>query len=313
MKISKVTKNAFLAVSIFGIGLYRLGAPYLEETGKMEEEAIKLGKEVQQVRLDAAQFDKAWEKKIEDTGRKVKARLPDKINSSEVLDYFVTQFDRQHPGTIAFQSATQSSLSSVSFGIAGSPNTQPRAARYRFEANMHQTMLIPYVEHMEKYNGLFKLNDFVFEVNTEKNQADSLHANLFFEFYLAPIDWVPEDRLAEMKKLEKSKTGAVATKEAEDTQEDNTFRQVFVSTPNAPASVPRAPAEVTHRLSSGGGGGGGGKLPKLEKIVGTSVISDENIFEEGDSIGSWKIIRVDSRAKSVTLKNGSTTKTVVVK
>ncbi len=306
MNFKKLAKNAFLAIAVFGIGLYRLGAPYLEETGKMDEEAVKLGKEIQQVRLDAAQYDKAWEKKIEDTERKVKARLPDQINSSEVLDYFVTQFDKQHPGTIAFESATQSALAPVSFGLTGSPNSQPRAARYRFEANMHQTMLIPYVEHMEKYNGLFRINDFAFEVPQQKGQADSIHANLFFEFYLAPVDWIPDDKLAEAKKTTKGEAGAKPNPET--TPEEDTFRQVFVSAPTT-AAAPRAPAEVSHVRASGGGA----RLPKLEKIVGTSVISDENIFEEGDSIGPWTIIRVDTRAKSVTLKNGSSTKTVVVK
>ena len=244
------------------------------------------------------------EKKIEDADRKVKARLPDKTNSSEVLDYFVTQFDREHPGTIAFQSATQSAVTPVSFGMAGSVSTQPRAARYRFEASMHQTMLIPYMEHMEKYNGLYRLNDFTFEVPQGNGQADTLKANLFFEFYLAPFDWVPPDKLAEAKK--ETKPGTVEEPPVE--TDPNQFRGVFVSQPveNKPppqqtvARIGRSTASVA-------------KVPKFERIVGTSVVHDENIFEEGDSVGVWKIMRVDPRSKSVTLKNGSTTKTVVVK
>lgn len=305
MNFKNLSKNAFLAIGVFGIGAYRLGAPFIEETDQMNKEAEKLGKEIQQVRLDAAQYDKAWEKKIEDADRKVKARLPDKTNSSEVLDYFVTQFDKEHPGTIAFQSATQSAVTPVSFGLPGSANTQPRAARYRFEANMHQTMLIPYMEHMEKYNGLYRLNDFVFEVPQGNGQADTLKAQLFFEFYLAPLDWVPAEKLAEAKKETK---GAAPEEPAAET-DPNQFRGVFVSQPvdtkppptqNVAKIAPRSTASVA-------------KMPKFERIVGTSVVHDENIYEEGDSVGSWKIIRVDPTSKSVTLKNGSTTRTVTVK
>ncbi len=309
MNVKTIAKNGIVAVAVFGVGIYRLGAPYLEETEAMKVESEKLGKEIQQVRLDAAQYDKAWEKKIEDADRKAKARLPDKTNSSEVLDYFVTQFDRDHPGTIAFQSATQSSVSPVSFGLPGSASSQPRAARYRFEASMHQTMLIPYVEHMEKYNGLFRINDFVFEVPQEKNQADTLKANLFFEFYLAPSDWVPEEKLAKDKKEEKTTTANPTEAVASET-DPNAFRGIFVSTPVQPQPAAQAPVA---RIISGGHSRALPKLPKFEKIVGTSVVSDESIYEEGDSIGSWKIVRVDTRSKSVTLKSGTAVKTVVVK
>ncbi len=310
MDPKKLSKNVFIAVAVFGVGLYRLGAPFLEETDFMRKEGEKLASEIQQVRLDAAQYDKTWEKKIEDADRKVKARLPDKINSSEVLDYFVTQFDKQHPGTIAFQSATQSPITPVSFGQPGGANTQPRAARYRFEAQMHQTMLIPYVEHIEKYNGLYRVNDFTFEVPQGNSQGDTLKASLFFEFYLAPLDWVPPDKLAEIKKEEKEK-GAADPAAASDT-EGSLFRQVFVSAPTAPqqAQAPRLPAAASPLL---GQTVKIPKLPKIEKIVGTSIVSDENIFEEGDQLGSWKIMRVDPRTKSVTLKSGSTVKTMVVK
>jgi len=310
MDPKKLSKNIFIAVAVFGVGLYRLGAPFLEETNAMKAESEKLAKEIQQVRLDAAQYDKTWEKKIEDADRKVKARLPDKINSSEVLDYFVTQFDKQHPGTIAFQSATQSSITPVSFGDKGSANTQPRAARYQFEALMHQTMLIPYVEHIEKYNGLYRVNNFTFDVSQDKSQADTLKAALFFEFYLAPIDWVPPDKMAEIKKEEKNKANEPASASDAD---GALFRQVFVS---APAEVrqqqaPRAPAAANPL--TGGSAPRLPKIPKIDKIVGTSVVSDESIFEEGDMLGNWRILRVDSRTKSVTLKVGSTVKTVVVK
>jgi len=306
MDAKKITKNAFVAVAVFGVGLYRLGGPFLEETEVMNKEVDKLAKEIQQVRLDAAQYDKSWEKKIEEADRKVKARLPDKINSSEVLDYFVTQFDKQHPGTIAFQSATQSNTSPVSFGTPGGANTQPRAARYRFEAQMHQTMLIPYVEHMEKYNGLFRVNDFQFEVSQAHNAGDTLKANLFFEFYLAPLDWVPRERLAELKKEAAKAPESTTASDAEGT----IFRQVFASAPstNHP-SAPRAPAAAVTSLAPRSER----KLPKFSKMIGTSVVSNESIFEEGDTIGPWKILRVDPRTKSVTLKSGSTVKTVVVK
>lgn len=307
MDAKKLSKNIFIAVTVFGVGLYRLGAPFLEETETMRVEGDKLAKEIQQVRLDAAQYDKTWERKIEDADRKVKARLPDKINSSEVLDYFVTQFDKQHPGTIAFQSATQSAITPVSFGQPGAASTQPRAARYQIEEQMHQTMLIPYVEHVEKYNGLYRVNNFTFEVPQGVGQGDTLKAALFFEFYLAPLDWVPPDKLAEIKQEEKGKDGAPASASDSD---GNLFRQVFASAPTAP-QAPRAPAAASPLL--GGSTHRAPKIPKIEKIVGTSIVSDESIFEEGDMLGSWRILRVDTRTRSVTLKSGSTVKTVVVK
>lgn len=290
------TKNIAIAGAVLLFALYRLGSPFLEETDEMKKELDKIKQEVIEVKLEAAQYDKAWEKKMTEIDTKVQALLPDDLNSSDVLDYFLARFERQNTGHIWFLAVTQAGIQTVNFNSGNNQaGSNPRAAKYRFEANLDQTKVVTYIEHIEKYAGLFRLSDFTFYVT--KEARDALKMEMSLEFYLSPKEWKKADALADQD-------------DDGDVPEDQPapWRQVFLSSPTeAKPQVVQARKPASHLRR-----GGAKRLPIFEKMVGDAVIADETMYEEGDQVGGWKIMQINPKAKTVTLRSGDVTKTVMV-
>jgi len=292
----KKTKNLVIAGAVVVFALWRLGAPFLEETDDMKKELEKIKQEISQIRTEAAQYDKAWETKMTSIDTRVKALLPDDLNSSDVLDYFLAQFEKLNTGHIWFLSVTQAGIMTVNFNSGrNAAGGNPRAAKYRFEAQLHQAKMVPYIEHIEKYAGLFRLSDFTFYVT--KEIPDSLKMEMNLEFYLSPKEWIKADSIADKD-------------DEDDDGEDNQpapWRQVFLSTPAETKA-----AVATRKLASHIRRAGAGKLPVFDRMVGDSVIADETLYEEGDTVGGWKIMQIDPKTKSVRLQSGDVTKTIMV-
>lgn len=278
------TKNlkmlgAAFVVMLFAV--YRLGMPYLESTKEINTEIEKIEKQIQGVRNEAAMFGKGWEDTMKRREADVALRLPDILKSSEVLTYFLSNFEQAVPGRVWFKSVDyqKAALSDFKLGTGGKAQ-RARSVRYKMKGELSQEVLVPFVQHSEKYPGLFRIDTFKFDVSKERRNA--LEMEISFEFYLTPREWVPP--------------GALIADQTPDGDERKIWKALFVS--NQGRSV---------------ASGSPTRFPALERIVGQSVVANENLYEEGDSISGWKVMRIDSRNKRVTLRWGSVLREVEVK
>lgn len=51
---------------------------------------------------------------------------------------------------------------------------------------------------------------------------------------------------------------------------------------------------------------------RIDQIIGSSVVIDQSLYEEGDKVGGWKVQKISGKRKWVTLKWGELTKRVYV-
>jgi len=272
-----------IAAVVFLIALYRLGSPFLKETTDMVAEAERLEKSIVAVRQEAAMYGLGWEKTM--GGREIiaAAKLPDTLQSSEVLKYFLTDFEAQSPGRVVFNSVNHQKAQSSDFKSGeGNQAVRARAIRYKFRADFMQDKLVPYFEHLERYPGLVHNTGFSFTVADSKSSTLEMELNL--DFFLTPKEWLPKE------KREPEEAAGTEVTPAKN------WTQIFVSNGEG-----RTVASNSH------------KLPRFERIVGGNVVSEESLYEEGDTIRGWKIVKIDKRKKLVTLKYGNVKKEVKVK
>lgn len=284
--MNKDKKTMLIAAGVLVIALYRLGSPYLEHTKEIQAEAEKAGVVINALKQEAAMFGQGWENTMTKREEEVNRKFPDSLNSSDVLNYFLSKFEQAHPGrawflAVNYQRATNSDFKTGT----GSSTVAARSIRYKITAELGQEVVVPFIEHIEKYSGLFRSENYGFSVSPTRGNA--LQMELALEFFLTPKEWVPPGVLVADMEPEEEEKG-----------QKKTWQQIFVSNPNArgPAGKP-APA----------------KLPVVEKIIGTSVVVNENLYEEGDSVGGWKVDKVSPSTRKVIFKWGSVTKEVSVK
>ncbi len=290
------TKTVVIAAVVTLIGLYRLGSPFMEETEAMEKESAKFAAEITSVRDELAQYAKGWEDKMAKLEQHVKEQLPDNINSSDILDYFVSKFEAGNAGHAWFLAVSQAPTTTFALNLAKADMKEaPRVARYKFEAQLTQERVVQYIEHIEKFAGLFMVNDYSFYVAKETANG-GLKMDMNVSFFLAPKEWAGPE--------ETKKKGP--DEDDEEAEKPHQWRQIFLSSvlDNA-VKAKRKPAFT--------GGSTAKKLPDISKIVGRAIVSDENLFEEGDKVGGWTVLGIDSATGTVTLKYGDTIKKVVVK
>lgn len=281
----KNMKMMAIAAAVFLVALYRLGAPYLQETKDMAIEADKIEKSIVAVRQEAAMYGLGWEKTMGGREAIAMTKLPDNLRSSEVLKYFLTDFEAQHPGRVIFNSVNHQKMQSSEFKSGeGNKAASARAIRYKIRADFMQDNLVPYFEYIEKYPGLFHNTGFSFSVTDTKSATLEMELNL--DLFLSPKEWLPPEKREPEEELASSKDGQPAKR----------WTEIFVSHGEG-----RGIASKSQRI------------PRFEKIVGGNAVSEESLYEEGDTILGWKILKIDSRKKVVTLKFGNVKKEVKVK
>lgn len=294
-------KQIIIATVAFLFGLYRMGTPYMEETDDMKKEADKIAKQVTDIRDEAAQYGKGWQDRMDKIEKDVKAQLPDSLDSGAVLEYFLARFEKEHPGAVTFLSVSTQAISYMPMKSGREGDKEPpRTQRYKLEARMAQDQVVPYIQHMESYSGLFMITDFTFHL--EKEFVGALKMEMALIFFLSPKEWITTDP-------------KVAAKDDDDDDDEDLkpkgWTQVFLPAlaepgrPAAASSSSREPAHARRAFVH--------KVPTPDRLVGGSVVIDESLYEEGDKVGPWTITRVDQAAHKVTFKAGSTIKTVSVK
>jgi len=281
------TKSIAIAGVVFLVALYRLGGPFLEGTKQMAAEEEKLVREIRELKDTAAMYTDSWEQKMKEREEKSKTRLPDAIDSSGVLDYFLAKFEQGNVGHVSFTSVSQQQVASTNFKAG---TAAARAVRYKIESQMNQDRVVPYIEHIERYPSLFRVDSFNILVSPE---VAGLKMDLTLEFYVAPREWGGALEPIVASKEEKV-PGAPSKPKA--------WQQIFLSSFGGKAD--RKPAFSGRKA---------GKVPVFSSILGTSVISNEGLYEEGDKVNGWRILQIDSKERTVKLSNGVSVKTVVVK
>jgi len=284
MEDKKNIKMMAVAAVVFLFALYRLGSPFLKETQKMAAAAEKIEKAVVAVRQEAAMYGLGWEKTMGGRETLVMQRLPDTLRSSEVLKYFLTDFETQHAGKVAFTSVNHQKAQESEFKSGeGGKAARARAIRYKIRADLSQDKVVPYFEHIERYPGLVNNAGFSFRVGDAKSSALEMELNL--DLFLTPKAWVPKEV------REKEEEPAVA-----EGASSKRWTEIFASPANGRGIASQS-----------------GRVPAFQKIVGGNVVADESLYEEGDSINGWKILKIDKRKNTVTLKWGNVKKEVRVK
>lgn len=268
-------QNGFLAVIIFYVAAFRLTSSYREETKALREEIEKLDSNMTEHRSQMAIYGPEWAKEVEKSELELKETLPDEQDSAGVLEFFVTDFEKTSQGRAVFTSVTNQTPVHVEYKIGDSVKpARVRVARYKLKAEMEPELVVPYLQHLQEYPSLFRINTFVFSV---KGKGNLLDMDLGLEFYLSPAEWV-----ADKQKVIEEKESPIRP-----------WRQVFVSSGRRPAGTT-------------------GKLPTITRIVGGNVIINENLYEEGDVVNGWKIHSISGTKKTVILRSGSITKEVPV-
>ena len=292
------TKILIIATAAILFAGYRIGVPWIEQTNDMRRELQKINQDISDIRLEASQYDKAWEEKMKSIEETVRTQLPDSVNSSDVLDYFLARFEKSNTGHVGFISVSQGPPTMANFVGQNASVGIPRIVKYHFEAQMNQNQVVPYLEHIEKFVGLLRLADFSFNVDTFATAGLKMEMNL--EFYLAPKEWaLPDPLLAKNlhEEPEKEKEG--------NNEKPQLWQQIFLSAPVKESE--RNPAGATQKTTKELP-----KIPQFDRLVGDSIVSNESLYEEGDKIEGWRIKSIDSKARTITLQSGEFTRTVAV-
>lgn len=281
----KSKKMLLVGIAVVLIALYRVGTPYMEHTAELQKEAEKLEKKISEVAKERFMYGKGWEDNMARQEAELATRLPDTINASEILNYFINEFEKKNVGKAWFLSVNHQRATNSEFRH-GKGNRAPRArvARFKIKSELSQDKVVAYIDHIEGYAGLVRMENYGFSV--AKERAGALEVDLALDFFLTPKEWVPKSVLAEIEE-----------EESAGPEQQKSWKEIFVSTGERGLAHTGAP----------------GKLPPFTKIVGRSVVANESLFEEGDTIAGWKIQSIDGGTKRVILKWGTVTKEVSVK
>lgn len=278
-----------------GVAIYHFGSPFVAETSKIDAQARKVQDEVTKIRLEAKSYDQKWEKKMAEKESALKADFPEELNSAHVLNYLMTNFEESKPKRIVFQAVNHQLGSATEFKIKlGKKSVSPRHSKYKIRARIYQDTVVPYLEHIEKYPGLYSLEGF--NLNTPSLHDPLLEMELQLGFYLQPKEW-------EVKKTRV--VGSDSAVPLEPGEDQNWFSLLAVK--SSRGKVERGPA-----VDSYAGNGDRNPQFKVQQIMGDGIIVNESLFEVGDSVKGWKLVRIDAATKSAIFKNGDVTRRMTV-
>lgn len=284
-------KLIFALIAVGGVML-RLGMPYLDETDTMHAEIEKISKENQQIKLDTQSYDSSWSKTMAEKEKKLSEALPETMNSGAVLEYFLNQFEKKHIGKIEFTSVNHQSAIATDIKVPGGKSKiSPRLSRYKIKARVLQDTVVSYLEHLENYPGLITLENLSLSLQP-KSTGPFLEMEAAIGLFLMPTEWTKPEKLS----------AEPPTLEGLSKQEEQTWFQIFSSNENSPdrkVSSTENPYENNPRF-------------KIDQVVGNGIVVNERLYEEGDLIKGWRILKVDPVQNSVVFKKGDMTRKVII-
>ena len=287
----KQTRTILVALGVLALAIFRLLNPYMKETRSMRQELARVTQEMNDARNEEAQYSPKWEEQMTQKERALQERLPDRLNAGEVLGYFLNDFEEENQGRVLFLSVIYQPPTSVDFKSPSAGDTAvARSARYKIKAEIGQERLVPYLEHVENYPGLFRMESMTF--SAPKGHTDRLQMESTLEFYLAPKEWANVELAGNLKKPK--------PQEPEPDIAEPTWHEIFVIAP--PSGKKRNLAANRPQPA-----------PHFSQLLGQSVVFDESLYEEGDTVNGWKILLIDPKRKLVTLRRGAAIEKVKVK
>ena len=280
---------------IVALGLsYEFAIPFLGETARLKNEAFKLHMELKGIKEKAATFGTNWEKQMATKENKINEQLPDTVNSSSILNYLLNQFESENTAKVRFLSSSHQLSTATEFKIKGKGgNISPRVSRYKLHTSMKQDRVVPYLEHIEHLSATHTLENL--NLSASKDPIYPLEMEVLVGVYLSPIEWKPGNKL-----LSEISTSS--------SSEEGKWENWFLGNPRKGGKDARR--ELAEDDESGE------KLQvhfKIKQIIGRSIVVNESIYEEGESIQGWRIFKVDGWNRSVTFKSGNQIRRIIVK
>lgn len=285
----------FLSLPFLNI-TYQVAAPYMAETKKMNSEALKLQNQIRQVQNDAILYSEDWEKKTEEKERELASILPDQITPSEVSRYFATNFEREYPG-VQFTSlvpapAGQSTISAD----RENQNVKARVSKVQIKAKMPPDQLLNYLEYAEKYPGFSKVSEVNFTASGESKKS-TLDVEVSVDLFLVPKEWVRKELDKKSQTVERTTAAATTSVSGTNwfevgTMGKSTIEGKVEETELAPPKPPKF---------------------RVTQFVGSSIVVGDDLFEVGDQISGWRIVKVDPESRTVTIQFGKYSHKVVAK
>lgn len=277
--------------------IYQTVMPFLDQTKKMRQEAKKVEDSIRQIKSDSLVFSPEWEKQMLLKETQVRESLPDAVNASDILRYFATSFESNHPGVEFTSLVPQPPAQSSIIADRESPNTKARVSKLQIKAKIPSEYLFAYLEHVENYRGLSRIQEVNFSSTGEGTQNKVLALDMNVELYLTPKDWVPKNKkespvMREVASSGKPQNGSWFSTELER------------ESPVEVKKEERVEKSKVLKVSKPG--------IVVRQLVGQSVVINENLYEEGDEVQGWTISKIDPVSKILLLKKGNSTSKVVI-
>lgn len=281
MDLSSIKTRIVLLIGGLLAFIYTYGLPYLKETGRINSQAIKIQKELTGLKQRAADYGANWDKEMSAKEKKIREQLPDTVNSAANLDYLVKEFEKENPKKVNFISASYQASTASEFKIKEKKETiSPRVSRYKIRTQMEQERVIPYLEHLERFATLHHLENV--GVNLTKSGDFPLEMEVVIAAYLAPKNWVTEEVLTAEDKN---------SVPVDPNQWQNWFQEGATT------------AKKSREISQVNPDAGVIRF-KIQQLMGNGIVVDENLYEEGDWVKGWRVLKVDNLKRSVILQQG---------
>lgn len=269
---------------------YQLVGPYLDQTNKMRIDLKKAKDQIRQTNTEAQLFSNGWDKQITADEEKVAVVLPHTLVPSEILRYFATSFESSHEGVQFTSLIPQSPVQSQIIADKENPSVKMRVSKLQIKARMPSEYLFSYLEHVENYPGILRIQEVGFFSASEGPKKNILSLEMSVELYFSPKEWIPKSNKIEVVN-ERSTASNVPTASLAGSED-------WFSTGNSQPKWERAEAEkekVAPKPS---------KPPRIRvsQVVGSSVVIGEDLYEVGDHIQGWTVSKIDSKTKLLWLK-----------
>ncbi len=280
---------------------YSVVSPFFEKTSEMKGEVDRLETKLKQIRTDSAAYSQNWQSEMARKEEQMAANIPNQLSPRDVMSYFATRFEKEHPqiefSTLIPQPVTTSNLQAD----PETPSIKARLMRFQIRAKLPSSLLFTYLDHIEKYPGVFTLQELTLNSGGDGKRGESLSMDVGLDFYLTPKEWLP--------KIDGQETVLASTlNRTPASTQLSTFDwfEAAATEPQKPLSnedenlleKPKRQAVVPPpRLM-------------LVKFVGGSIVVGDDLIEEGDWIKGWQVTSIDAREKTVSLKRGMLSKTL---
>lgn len=298
-------KHLFLlaGLPLLQIG-YRMVSPVFEKTGSMKEETLQLENTIAQVKQDSGSHSVKSEMEMAEKEKAVMLAIPDQLFPKDVLSYFVTKFEKQHPliefGNLVPAPPTTSNVQAD----PENPGIKARVMRFQINAKIPSALLVAYLDHIAGFNGLYGIQELTINTSGDDKHGGALQMALGLDFYMTPKEWLPPSLVASDKEERKEERKVASF---QDSGVTNWFETSAIDPQAEPESDPEdsksAPESVDNPVKKQVERPKPPRIPHA-RFVGSSIVVGEDLFEEGDDIGGWKILEINGARKFIIIKHG---------